>query len=382
MIIRQFKDTDISLYGMGCMRLPKTDAADDKSIDEAAAFAMVDYAYGNGVNYFDTAYGYHGGMSEVVMGKALSRYERDTFTLATKFPGYDANNWGKHEEIFKTQLERLQTSYVDMYLIHNVCESNIDAYLDSSKYGDVEYFINLRNQGEKIRHLGFSVHGSLEVMQRFLDKYGQDMEFVQIQLNFIDYKFQDAKAKLELARKYNLPVIVMEPLRGGSLVKASDAEAAKLDAARPGTNIIEWSLRYLQGFDEVFTILNGASTMEQLKENIGYFCDEAPLSADELKVLQEIADGRLDCGIAPCTACHYCVEHCPVGLDIPYLLDLFNEHKFTGGGWRAPMLLGAMDQNKLPKCCVACGACAQVCPQSIDIPQMLAEFSKMLDGKF
>ncbi len=382
MIIRQFKDRDVSLYGMGCMRLPKLDAQDDKSIDEAAAFEMVDYAYQNGVNYFDTAYGYHGGMSEPVMGKALARYPRESFILATKFPGYDPSNWGKHESIFSTQLERLQTDYIDMYLIHNVCEVNIDAYLDSDKYGDVDYFIGLRDEGAKIKHLGFSVHGSAEVMQRFLDKYGDVMEFVQIQLNFVDYEFQDAKAKLELAKRYNLPVIVMEPLRGGSLAKASEPEAAQLEAARPGSTMVEWAERYLQGFGEVFTILNGASTLEQMTENIGYFEDEKPLSGAELGILRKIVAQRLDCGIAPCTACRYCVEHCPVGLDIPRLLELYNENKFTGGGWMAPMALGAMDPDKLPKCCVACGACAEVCPQSIDIPQMLADFSASLDGKF
>lgn len=382
MIIRQFKDRDISLYGMGCMRLPKTNFEDDKSIDEASALEMVDYAYDNGVNYFDTAYVYHGGLSEPFMGKALSRYPRESFVLATKFPGYDSSNWGKHEEIFANQLERLQTDYVDMYLIHNVCEANIDAYLDSDKYGDVEYFIKLRDQGNKIKHLGFSVHGSAQVMQRFLDKYGSEMEFVQIQLNFIDYGFQDAAAKLEIAKKYDLPVIVMEPLRGGSLAKVSDKEAALIEKACPGMSIVELAERYIMGFDQVFAVLNGASSLDQMKENIEYFQEEKPLTAAEEDVIRQITSMRLDCGIAPCTACRYCVEHCPQGLDIPLLLELFNDNKFSGGSWRAPMILATLDKDKLPKCCIACGACAEVCPQSIDIPKMLADFSASLDGKF
>ena len=382
MIIRQFKDKDVSLYGMGCMRLPKLDAEDDTSVDEAATLEMVDYAYENGVNYFDTAYPYHGGVSEVVMGKALARYPRDSFIVADKFPGFSPDKWGKHEEVFAEQLERLQMDYVDMYLIHNVCEMNIDAYLDTEKYGDVEYFIGLRDAGEKIRHLGFSAHGSYETTERFLEKYGEQMEFIQIQLNYIDYEFQDAKAKLELAREYNLPVIVMEPLRGGSLAKASDEEAAKLDAQRPGSKIVEWAERYLQGFDQVFTILNGASSLEQMKENISYFEEEKPLTDADLGVLHSIVKGRMDCGIAPCTACRYCTDHCPLGINIPWLLELFNEHKFTGGGFMAPMALSAVEEGKLPKDCIACGACAQVCPQSIDIPKMLADFSAMFDGKF
>lgn len=381
MIIRQFKDKDISLYGMGCMRLPKIADGGDGDIDEASALEMVDYAYNHGVNYFDTAWGYHAGNSENVMGKALSRYPRDSFYLATKFPGYDPSCWGKHEEIFAKQQEKLQTDYLDFYLIHNVCEMNIDAYLNSKEYGDVEYFIKQREAG-KIKHLGFSVHGNINTMQRFLDAYSNQMEFVQIQLNYIDYEFQDAKLKLELAAKYDLPVIVMEPLRGGMLAKATDEETAKLTAARPDEGIVAWAERYLQGFDQVFTILNGASSMDQLKENIVYFEDEKPLSESDMTVLKGIVDDRMSKGIAPCTACHYCTPHCPQEIDIPQMLSLFNEHKFTGGGFLAPMFLGTVEEGHLPKDCIGCGACAEVCPQSIEIPETLAEFSQLFDGKY
>ena len=381
MIIRQFKDKDISLYGMGCMRLPKTNPEDDKSIDEAATFEMVDYAIDNGVNYFDTAWGYHGGMSEVVMGKALARYPRDSFYLASKFPGYDPTTWGKHEEIFAKQLEKCQVDHFDFYLVHNVCEMNIDAYLDDTKYGDVRYLKAQRDAG-KITHLGFSVHGDLETMKRFLEAYGEWMEFVQIQLNYIDYEFQDAKLKLDLAREYGLPVIVMEPLRGGMLAKASDEEKTKLEQARPGEGIVGWAERYLQGFDEAFTILNGASSLEQMKENLGYFEEEAPLSDADQQVLKGIVNGRLSKGIAPCTACRYCTPHCPQEIDIPTLLAFFNEHKFTGGGFMAPMRLAIMEEGHLPKDCIACGACSTVCPQSIDIPAALEEFSGMFEGKY
>ena len=379
MIIRQFKDQDVSLYGMGCMRLPKLgDGSDDGAIDEAATFEMVDYAYENGVNYYDVAYGYHNGNSEKVIGRALARYPRDSFMVATKFPGYDGNNWGKHEAIFAEQLERLQMDYVDMYLIHNVCEMNVDAYLNTEKYGDVEYFIGLRDAGEKIKHLGFSVHGNIDTMRKFLEKYGDQMEFVQIQLNYIDYEFQDAKAKLELAAQYNLPVIVMEPLRGGSLAKATEEETAKLTAQRPGEGIVAWAERYLQGFDQVFTILNGASSFEQMKENMGYFEDEAPLTDDDKAVLAAIVKERITNGIVPCTACKYCVSHCPQEINIPWMLELFNEHKFTGGGFIAPMALAVVPAGQKPGDCIGCGACAAVCPQTIDIPTELAAFAAML----
>ncbi|MDO4503130.1 MAG: aldo/keto reductase [Coriobacteriia bacterium] len=377
MLYNDFKGKKISAFGMGCMRLPKTDASDDASVDEAAAEAMVDYAYEQGVNYFDTAWGYHNGRSEGIVGRALAKYDRSTFNLVTKFPGYDRNNWGKNAEIFEEQLRRCQVDYFDFYLIHNVCEMNIDAYLDEERYGTKAYFLEQRDAG-RIRHLGFSIHGSLDVMKRFLDFWGDCMEFVQIQLNYIDYTFQDAKAKLELAAEYDLPVIVMEPLRGGMLAKATDAEMAVLDGLRPGASAVEWALRYLQGFGQVLTVLCGSSDLEQMKENVGCFQEAAPLSPAESEALAGLVEARLAGKIQPCTACRYCVSHCPCGIDIPWMLELFNEHAFTGGGFIAPMALRTVAEGKRPADCIACGACSDVCPQQIDIPGALAEFAGML----
>ena len=214
MVYRDFQDLKLSALGMGAMRLPVIDG-DDARIDEAAAEQMVAYAMEHGVNYYDTAWGYHNGNSELVMGKALSKYPRDKFYLATKFPGYDLSNMPKVKEIFEKQLEKCQVEYFDFYLFHNVCEMNIDAYLDE-KYGIFEYLMEQKKNG-RIRHLGFSAHGSYDVMKRFLDAYGEHMEFCQIQLNYIDWTFQDAKAKVELLKEHNIPVWVMEPLRGGKL---------------------------------------------------------------------------------------------------------------------------------------------------------------------
>lgn len=377
MIYRDFLGEKVSLFGMGCMRLPLLDPKDDSSIDEEQAERMVDYAYENGCNYFDTAWGYHFGKSELVMGKALAKYPRDSFKLADKFPGYDANNWGKNEEIFEKQLEKCQVDHFDFYLIHNVCEMNIDAYMDEEKYGTRAYFTAQRDAG-RIKHLGFSVHGSYEVMKRFLSEWADDMEFVQIQLNYIDYTFQDAKAKLELAAEHNLPVIVMEPLRGGMLAKATDEEAAKLAALRPEEGIVGWALRYLQGFDQVKTVLVGSSSFEQMAENMGYFADEKPLNDEEQATLAAIVDARLSADIQPCTACRYCVSHCPQEINIPWMLELYNEHKFTGGGFIAPMALGTVPEGQKPGDCIACGACSAVCPQQIDIPAALEDFAKIL----
>jgi predicted aldo/keto reductase-like oxidoreductase len=193
MIYKNFQDIKLSSLGMGCMRLP-VDA--NKEIDMAATAEMVEYAISRGVNYFDTAWGYHGGKSELAMGEILSHYPRESFYLASKFPGYDLKNMGKVEEIFEEQLRKCKVDYFDFYLFHNVCELNIDAYLDES-YGIFE-FLQKQLENGRIKHLGFSTHGTLETMGRFLDKYGKYMEFCQIQLNWLDWEFQNAKEKVEL----------------------------------------------------------------------------------------------------------------------------------------------------------------------------------------
>ena len=210
MVYKEFQDLKLSALGMGAMRLPLVDGKDE-NIDEAASGKMVEYALSQGINYFDTAWGYHAGNSELVMGRILSRYPREKFYLATKFPGYDLANMAKVEEIFEKQLEKCRVSYFDFYLFHNVCEMNINEYLDQ-QYGIHEYLMKQKENG-RIRHLGFSAHGSYDVMKRFLEAYGKDMEFCQIQLNYVDWEFQEAKAKVDLLNEYQIPVWVMEPLR-------------------------------------------------------------------------------------------------------------------------------------------------------------------------
>lgn len=376
MVYRDFQDLKLSALGMGAMRLPVIDG-DDARIDEAAAEQMVAYAMEHGVNYYDTAWGYHNGNSELVMGKALSKYPRDKFYLATKFPGYDLSNMPKVKEIFEKQLEKCQVEYFDFYLFHNVCEMNIDAYLDE-KYGIFEYLMEQKKNG-RIRHLGFSAHGSYDVMKRFLDAYGEHMEFCQIQLNYIDWTFQDAKAKVELLKEHNIPVWVMEPLRGGKLATLPEKETAALKALRPDEEIPAWAFRFLQSIPEVTMVLSGMSNAEQMKANIETFETDKPLNEKEMRALLSIADGMLN-GTLPCTACHYCVSHCPKELDIPNLLELYNEHSFTGGGFIAPMALSAVPEEKWPSACIGCRSCEKVCPQQIKISEAMADFAAKLKG--
>lgn len=377
MMYHDFQDVKLSALGMGAMRLPVVDG-DDSKIDEAAAFAMVDEAMARGVNYYDTAWGYHNGNSELVMGKALARHPREKFYLATKFPGYDLSNMGKVEEIFEKQLEKCQVEYFDFYLFHNVCEMNIDAYLDP-KYGTYDYLLAQKKNG-RIRHLGFSAHGDYDVMKRFLEAYGKDMEFCQIQLNYLDWDFQDAKRKVELLDQWNTPVWVMEPLRGGKLASLAPEDEAKLKALRPDEGIPAWAFRYLQSIPSVVVTLSGMSNMEQMKENIATFETDKPLNETELETLHAIAQGMVKKIVLPCTACHYCTSHCPQGLDIPNLLSLYNEHCFTQGGFIAPMALSAIPADKQPSACIGCRSCEAVCPQGIKISEAMVDFTAKLGG--
>ena len=375
MIYRDFQDLKLSALGMGAMRLPVVEG-DDARIDVPAAQAMVDYAMEHGVNYYDTAWGYHNGQSELVMGEALKKYPRDSFYLATKFPGYDLSNMDKVQKIFEKQLEKCQVEYFDFYLFHNVCEMNIDAYLDP-KYGIYDYLMSQKKAG-RIRHLGFSAHGSYDVMKRVLEAYGKDMEFCQIQLNYLDWSFQDAKAKMELLAEYHLQVWVMEPLSGGRLAKLTEEEEAKLRALRPDETVPAWAFRFLQSLPQVTVTLSGMSNMEQMQQNIQTFEEDKPLNQTEMDALLSMADEMVKKIVLPCTACHYCVSHCPQGLDIPELLSLYNEHCFTQGGFIAPMALSAVPQEKLPSACIGCRSCEAVCPQQIKISEAMADFAQKL----
>lgn len=375
MIYKTFQNLSLSALGMGAMRLPVIDG-DDSRIDEAAAEKMVACAMENGVNYYDTAWGYHGGQSEFVMGRILKKYPRDSFFLATKFPGYDLANMDKVEEIFEKQLEKCQVDYFDFYLFHNVCEMNIDAYLDP-KYGIYDFLTKQKREG-RIRHLGFSVHGSLAVMKRFLDAYGDAMEFCQIQLNYIDWEFQDARAKTELLAQKGIPIWVMEPLRGGRLASLPDEDEARLTALRPEETVPAWAFRFLQTVPGVTVTLSGMSDMAQMQANIRTFEEEKPLSEKEMETLLAIAKQMVGKTALPCTACRYCVSHCPKGLDIPSLLGLYNEHSFTEGGFIAPMALSAVPAEKQPSACIGCRSCEAVCPQQIKISEAMKDFTARL----
>ena len=372
-IYKDFKDKKLSALGLGAMRLPIMKGGSDGQIDEEQTVKMVDYALDHGINYFDTAYGYHDGQSEIVMGKVLGRYPRESYYLADKFPGYDLSNMDKVESIFEEQLKKCGTDYFDFYLFHNVYEKNIDPYMDE-KYGIMEYLRKQKEAG-RIRHLGFSCHGRYDTLKRFLDTYGDDLEFCQIQLNYLDWKLQDAKAKVELLNEYKMPIWVMEPLRGGKLASLSDENSEKLKACRPDEKIPAWGFRFLQSIPGVTMILSGMSDMEQLMENAATFAQEKPLTEEEIKVLMEVTDSMLD--ILPCTACRYCTSHCPKKLDIPTLMSLYNESRFNMT-IITQMAVGAMPEDKRPDACIGCKSCEAVCPQMLKISEAMKDFAQKL----
>ncbi len=375
MIYKQFRGKRLSMLGFGCMRLPVKNGV-YADIDEQAAAEMIELAMRNGVNYYDTAWGYHDGNSETVMGRILSNYPRESFYLASKFPGYDLANLDKVEEIFEKQLKKCGVEYFDFYLFHNVCELNIDGYLDE-KHGIFDYLMAQKRNG-RIKHLGFSAHGDMDVLTRFLDKYGEYMEFGQLQINYLDWEFQNAKQKAELLSSRGIPVWVMEPLRGGRLAKLDPEHETQLKKLRPKEGIPAWAFRFLQSLPQVSVILSGMSDLAQVTDNLNTFKDDKPLTDVEMRALLHIADEMTGKTKLPCTACKYCTSHCPKRLDIPELIKLYNEHRFTGGGFIAPMALSAYAEEKKPSACIGCKSCEKVCPQGIKISEMMTDFTARL----
>lgn len=375
MIYSDFQGMKLSALGMGCMRLPVIDG-DDSRPDQKRVDEMTDYAFSHGVNYFDTAWGYHAGNSEIAIGNALKNYPREKFYLADKFPGYDLANMDKVREIFEEQLKKCGVEYFDFYLFHNVCELNIDGYLDP-KFGIFDYLIEQKKNG-RIRHLGFSGHGGMQTLRRFLDKYAEFMEFGQLQVNWLDWTFQGAEQKIKYFTELGIPVWVMEPVRGGKLANLAEDKMKTLKALRPEATAAEWAFRFLQSLPEVKVTLSGMSSLEQLKENIAVYESAKPLSEAEFAALAEIAKSMINEYVVPCTACRYCVTHCPQELGIPDLIELYNEHRFTGGGFIAPMALDAIPEDKRPAACLACKSCEAVCPQQIKISEVFKDFNRML----
>ncbi len=371
MIYREFHGINLSLLGFGTMRLPTLPGGE---VDQELVNKMVRYAADHGINYYDTAYIYHNMRSEIVIGKALKQLPRESFYLATKYPGHQIADSYDPAGVFEDQLRKCGVDYFDFYLLHNVNEHSIHMYCDP-KWGMVDYFVEQKRLG-RIKYLGFSCHGMPDTLAAFLDKYGDVMDFCQIQLNYLDWTLQSADKKYELLTERGIPVWVMEPVRGGKLANLDETSTAKLRAFRPEASTASWAFRFLQGLPNVRMILSGMSNLEQMIDNVHTFESDQPLTPDERKTLLEIAEGLKNS--LPCTACRYCCAGCPMGLDIPKLLSLYNSMRYAKD-LTIKMIVGGLGADKGPDACVGCGQCAQVCPQSIDIPGALRSFAESLE---
>ncbi len=399
MLTNDFLGDNVARLGFGAMRLPVIDS-DASNIDQVTLDAMVDTAIKAGVNYFDTAYPYHGGMSEIALGRSLARYPRDSYFFATKYPGHQISDTYDPAAIFEKQLIKCGAEYFDFYLLHNIYEASIEVYLDE-QWGIADYFVEQKKNG-RIRHLGFSCHGRPETLKRFLDygarKYAEleqrdpetaalfagnnIMEFCQIQLNYLDWTLQDAAAKTALLESMNIPIVVMEPLRGGKLAHLNDAQMQQLNAsASDGANpsacsAVEWSFRWLLGIPSVKTILSGMSDLAQVEENCRIFQESTPLSEAEEGVLMDMAESLK--GGVPCTACRYCVDSCPQEIDIPLMMNAYNDFQFDTS-FTVSMQMDAVPEGQRAQDCIQCESCVQMCPQGIDIPTVLEELAATLE---
>ena len=366
MIYREFQGKQLSMLGLGAMRLP----VNGDVIDEVRTQEMVDYALAHGLNYFDTAYPYHNGESEGAIGRALAKHPRDSYYLADKYPGHQISSTGYNPaEIFEEQMKKCGVDYFDFYLLHNVNENSIKTYMDP-QWGILDYFREQKKNG-RIKHLGFSSHGAMDNLKEFLNYCGSDMEFCQIQLNYLDWSLQNAKEKYEYLTECGIPVWVMEPVRGGKLASLSEEQTARLRELRSDESTASWGFRFLMELPNVTMVLSGMSDMDQLADNLKTFSEQKPLTETERQYLFEIAESMKNS--IPCTACRYCCEGCPMGLDIPMLLSLYNELRFAQS-LNISMRIEGLPKEKLPSACIGCGKCSRSCPQNIDIPKALKEF--------
>jgi predicted aldo/keto reductase-like oxidoreductase len=362
----------VSLLGFGLMRLPKV-AGNMSEIDYAASTKLVDYAMENGVNYFDTAYTYAG--SEEFAGMALSKYPRESYQIATKCPPWKVNNADDFEGIFEEQLLRCKTDYFDYYLIHNFAQElmraagNEDSFAKFEKIGFYDMLKQKKAEG-KIRALGFSFHGTIELLERFLSRY--EVDFGQIQLNYIDWVATDAESQYEMLLKRKIPIHIMEPLRGGALAALCEKSAEMLKNAAPGASVASWGMRYAASLPGVEKILSGMNAMEQVADNVATFQNFKPLTEQEKELLNKAATVYKQSGAIACTGCEYCMP-CPVGVNIPRVFAVYNHARRVG--YRIPFDNGysTLTEKEKASACTKCGKCTKECPQQLNVPEYMQE---------
>lgn len=360
--------------GFGMMRLPEKDGV----IDHEHVCRMVDLYMKAGMNYFDTAYIYHGGKSEVAAREALvKRYPRESFMLATKLPGWEIHCAEDVERIFNDQLEKAGVDYFDFYLLHSIEEGyNYEVH---EKYNCFEWGLKKKAEG-KIKHFGFSYHGSPELLEQILDKH-PETEFVQIQLNYLDRTNPVVRSQslYDVLHDRNIPIIVMEPVRGGMLAEMDPAIEARFKAVHPDKSVASWALRYVASLPGVMTTLSGMSTEEQMIDNIKTFTDFEPITDEEFKIINDVTQELLSVEQIGCTSCRYCCDGCPQKIIIPDVFRTINTLRRYPDDWRAKNYYESyLKRAGDPATCIGCGQCERVCPQHLPIIELLKQADTIL----
>ena len=368
--------------GFGMMRLPLLDENDQTSIDVEQVKKMVDTYMESGFNYFDTAFVYHEGVGESTFKKTVvERYPRDSFKIATKLPLFVITEESQLEPIFAQQLENCGVDYIDYFMLHNVSGFTENAW----KNVDLYSFIEKKKQEGKIKHIGISTHGDAEFLEEILFDH-PELEFVLLQINYLDWEDEgiDAKKCWEVARKYNKKIMVMEPYKGGFLADVPEEAEKVMKEHAPDRSVVSWAMRFVANIEDIDVVLTGASTLEQLEDNIHEFKNVDSLNDDEMEVIKEVTEIINSNITVDCTKCRYCVDACTEDIDIAKIFDLYNKHKMLKIDEWTQFGNAYLNYTKLPDVgiasdCIECEACLEECPQSINIPDVLKDVAKTFE---
>lgn len=365
---RLIKNQEVSLLGMGCMRLPVTESGE---IDYEKTEEMIEIAYKKGITYFDTAYPYHGGQSELVIGSILKKYPRESFLLADKLPIWTCKTLEDVKNVFNEQLEKCGVEYFDFYLCHAMNLERFNFYKELNVF---PYLLELREKGI-IRHLGFSYHDAAQNIIPIADEL--DWDFAQIQFNYLDYEMQDAKKQYEELTKRNISVVVMEPIRGGMLANICDEANNIFKSYKPDASTASWALRFVASFPNIKVILSGMSNKEQLLDNLNTFNNYEEINEEEKILIEQAKKAILGNDFIPCTGCRYCVP-CPVGVYIPSIFRIYNMYGIHKNFEKFKAEMAKIESGHLPSNCLSCKKCVKQCPQGIEIDRQLAKINSLL----